>query len=375
MAQKDYYKILGVEKNSSDDEIKKAYRKLAHKYHPDKSGGDEKKFKEINEAYQILSDKEKRNRYDRFGATEAFQGFSAGGPFPGWDFGGFSAQGGPASGWQGAEGQSFGDFGDLGDILEDFFEGLGVKPRRRTYRQGSDLEVPLEITLEEAFHGAIKDLKIKTLVRCEQCKGLGAEQGSGYSTCNVCGGQGEIREQRKTFFGSFSQVKTCMRCRGMGQIPNKACNNCKGSGRITAERVVQIEILPGIREDQIIKVTGKGEAGERGATEGDLYIRIKIKPHSAFARQGDDLIVRKDLNIIDLLMGKKIDAPTVSGGKINIEIPAHFNLKEDLRIPGEGMPHFGSSGRGDLFINFIIKAPSKLSGKAKKILEELGEEN
>jgi len=359
---KDYYEILGVEKSASDEEIKKAYRRLAHKHHPDKPGGDEKKFKEINEAYQILSDVQKRAQYDRFGTAEPGAGR---GPFwggvygaPGWDSFGFGSEG-------------FGDIGDLSDLFEGFFEGLGMRPRRRTYERGSDLEVQEEITLEEVFRGATKNLRVGTFVRCEQCKGQGADPSAKLEKCPICSGQGEVREQRRTFFGAFSQVKACERCRGSGQVPDRVCSRCKGSGRVAAEREVKIEILPGVEDGQLIRVKGAGEAGERGTTVGDLYVKVKVRPHHSFERRGDDLIVKKELRVIDLLLGKKIEVPTIGGGKISVEIPAGFNLKDNLRIPAEGMPRFGAYGRGDLLVNFILKAPKKLSARTKKILEEL----
>lgn len=362
---KDYYKILGVEKSASEEDIKKAYRKLAHKYHPDKSGGDDKRFKEINEAYQVLSDKEKRLRYDRFGTAEQF---GPGAGTPGWDFGFSGGNGGFA--WEG----NMGDMGDLGEILDNFFEGIGVRPHRKTYRRGSDLEVALRITLEEAFRGLLKTIPIKTFVRCEKCDGKGAEAGSEFSVCGACNGQGEIREEKHTFFGGLSHVKACTKCQGTGQIPQKPCKVCVGSGRLLKERTVQLEILPGIQDGQIIKIKGMGEAGERGSQEGDLYVRVQVGEHSTFRRQGDDLFVKRDLKLYDLLVGNKMEIPTISGGKIHMEIPNGFDLKEDLRIPNEGMPHFGSFGRGNLFVNLSIKAPKKLSSRAKKILEELKDE-
>lgn len=363
---KDYYKILGVPRDASEEEIKKAYRRLAHKYHPDKSGGDEAKFKEINEAYQVLSDKEKRSRYDRFGTAEPFAGFPGGGQA--WNWGGFSAAGGDKV-WE----EFSGDIGDLGDLFETFFEGLGVKSRRPTYRRGSDLEIIQEITLEEAFRGTTKDLRVKTLVNCSVCKGQGGDAAHGFKTCSVCKGQGEIREEKRTFFGSFSQIKTCNQCHGAGQIPVKICSVCGGKGLVSGERKVKVEILPGVHDGQIIKIKGAGEAGERGTAAGDLYVRIRIKPHHIFRRQGDNLIVRKEIDVLDLILGKKIEIPTISGGKIMVEIPAGFNLKENLIIPGEGMPRMGSFGRGDLLVDFIIKAPKKPNPKIKKLLEELDE--
>ena len=357
---KDYYKLLGVQKSASEDEIKKAYRRLAHQHHPDKAGGDEKKFKEISEAYQILSDKKKRIFYDNYGTAEP-AGFSAGQN----PFGGFSTQGGFGG---------FSDLGDMGEMFESFFEDMGVKPRRRTYQRGSDVEILQEITLEEAFRGAMKNLKIRLSVSCNACKGQGSDTAAGSKVCDACNGQGEVREKRDTFFGSFSQIKPCSRCRGSGKIPNKVCSVCKGSGRLNGERSVELEILPGVQNEQIIKIKSAGEAGELGTPTGDLYIRVRVKPHPAFERRGDDLVVKKELNVFGLLLGKKIEVGTVSGGKLSVEIPAHFNLKEDLRISGEGMPHFGGFGRGDLLVNFIIKAPKKVSPKAKSVLEEVERE-
>lgn len=350
---KDYYKILGVDRNASEEEIKKAFRKLAHQYHPDR-GGDEKKFKEINEAYQILSNKEKRAQYDRFGQT--FDGQS---PFGfGWDFKGF---------------EGFEDLGDLGDIFESFFEGFGFK-KRRTYKRGSDLELAIEITLEEAFKGVEKNLKYSTFVDCQNCSAAGHFKEAGFTTCSICDGRGEIKESRQTFFGSFNQVRVCSKCNGAGKIPNKICSNCKGSGRIMTQKEVKIKIAPGISNGQLIKMSRLGEAGERGAEPGDLYVQIRIKPHPIFERRGDDLLVKKEINLIDVLLNKKIEIKSISGDKINIEIPEGFNLAKKLKIAGEGMPHFNGYGRGSLFVEFEVKVPKKLSGKAKKLLEDLEKE-
>ena len=369
---KDYYHILGITKTAGDEEIKKAYRKLAHQYHPDKSGGDEAKFKEINEAYQVLSDKNKRAQYDRFGTAEPMGGFSGG-----------AGQGGVPPNWEGFGGefdpQNFGgDMGDFSDVFESIFEGLGVRPRRKTYEKGADLEMQQEITLEEAFRGTKKTLRLRTFVRCEKCKGKGADAGSGFEKCSTCDGKGEVREQRRTFFGAFSQVKQCAKCHGTGEVPKKACSACRGAGRIEAERTVNLDILPGIEDNQLIKIKNAGEAGERGTATGDLYLRVRVRPHHLFLRHGADLVIPQELKVIDLLLGKKIEVPTISGGRIALEIPANFNLKENLRIPGQGMPHFGASstfgGRGDLLVNFILKAPKRPGAKAKKLLEDLEKE-
>jgi molecular chaperone DnaJ len=363
---KDYYSILGVQKTASDDDIKKAYRKLAHQYHPDKAGGDEAKFKEINEAYQVLSDKNKRAQYDRFGTADPMGGFGGG---AGQGFGG--AQWG---GFGGFDPSQFGDMGDFGDIFETFFEGMGVQPRRKTYEKGADLELQEQITLEEAFSGIIKAVRLRTLVQCEKCGGKGAEPGSGFEKCSTCDGQGQIREQRRTFFGSFSQVKTCTKCHGTGEVPKKPCGTCKGAGRVDSNREVKIEIVAGIDDNQLIKVKGMGEAGERGTAAGDLYVRVRVRPSSVFARHGSDLVVSKELKLVDVLLGKVIAVPVIAGGTITVEIPAGFNLKENLRVAGQGMPHIGSHSRGDLLVNFIIKAPKKPGAKEKELLEKLEKE-
>ncbi len=368
----DYYKILGINNGASEDEIKKAFRKLAHKYHPDKKGGDEKKFKEISEAYSVLSDKKKKEQYDKYGRVfEGGQG-TTGGPFSGGPFGGFgfSADGGPASGWE-FDPSNFSEFTDLGDIFDAFFEGMGVRQKRRTYYRGADLEINAEIALEEAFYGAEKEIKYSSKIKCAKCQGNGYDAAAGFEKCHVCGGQGEIKESRKSFFGDFTQVKTCQQCFGSGQIPKSVCHDCRGVGKISGERKVRVEIHPGVSNGQLIKIKGMGEAGERGAEAGDLYVRIKIKPHNIFERIGNDLLVRKEISLIDILLEKKIEIPTIAEGKLKIEIPENFNLRENLRISGGGMPIFGHFGKGNLIVELKIKTPKKLSAKAKKILEDL----
>lgn len=379
---KDYYRILGITKTASEDDIKKAYRKLAHQYHPDKAGGDETKFKEINEAYQVLSDKSKRAQYDRFGTADATNFGSQWGGFGG--AGGQQWNGGNVNwGNVGFDPSQFGDMGDFGDIFETIFEGMGGRPRRKTYEKGSDLEVREELTLEDAFRGVVKTVRFRSFVQCATCAGKGAEPSSGFEKCSACDGQGEVREQRRTFFGTFSQVRTCAKCHGSGEVPKKPCSVCKGAGRLLADREAKIEILPGIEDGQLIKLQGMGEAGERGAANGDLYVRVRVKPHRVFERRGADFIVSRELPLTDALLGKTLKVPSISGGEISFEIPAQFNLKDMLHIPHEGMPRFGSTrvgatapsgSRGDLLVNFIIKAPKKPGGKAKKLLEELEKE-
>ena len=366
---KDYYKILGVEKIADEEEIKKAYRKLAHKYHPDKAGGNESKFKEINEAYQILSSKEKRAQYDRFG-----QSFDSGGGFGGFDFS--KGQGGSHDFGFGFDPSNLEDLSSVSDIFEAFFEGMVVN-KRKTYHRGSDIETVKEITLEEAFRGMTAAISYETFATCSHCGGSGHFAKEGFSKCATCGGRGEIRETRQSFFGQFSQVRACVKCHGQGEIPNKICKDCSGSGRIKSKREVQINIAPGISDGQVIKVVGAGQAGEHSAGTGDFYVRIKVKHHSVFKRAGDDLIIKNNLNILEVLAGKKAEIPTLSGGKLQVEIPAGFNLREPLRIPGEGMPKFGGGPfglvqgkRGDLYVEFDINVP-KVDSKVRKTLEDL----
>ncbi len=362
---KDYYSILGIQKTASEEEVKKAYRTLAHKHHPDKAGGNEAKFKEINEAYQVLSDKNKRAQYDRFGTADPMGGFGGGNAGAQWGAG-------FPGGMGGFDPSQFGDMGDFGDIFESFFGG--GQPRRKTYEKGSDLEIQEQVTLEEAFGGTVKTVRLRTFVQCVKCSGKGAEPGSGFEKCTTCDGQGQIREQRRTFFGSFSQVKTCVKCHGSGEIPKKPCSVCKGAGRVEANRDINIDIVAGIDDNQIIKVKEMGEAGERGTAAGDLYVRVRVKPHAVFARHGADLIVTKELRLVDLLLGKAISVPIISGGTTMVEIPAGFNLKEHLRITGQGMPHINSRARGDLLVNFVIKAPKKPNSKERDLLEKLEKE-
>lgn len=351
---KDYYKILGVSQSATPEEIKKAFRRLAHEYHPDKPSGNEAKFKEINEAYQVLSDEKKRSQYDRFGTAEPFGAAGGGGYGP----------------FQGAGGFGFEDIGDLGDIFGTIFEDLGIHTRRQTYRRGSDLEIPIQITLEEALQGATKNLDYETLVRCEKCKGQGADAQAGFTKCERCDGKGEIKEERRSFFGSFSQIKPCNVCHGRGKIPNKTCVDCQGSGRVSGKRQVQISILPGVQSGQLLSVKGAGESGEHSTGEGDLYVRIHVASHPQFERLNDDLRIKKEISVFDLLLERSIEIPLLGGGVHKLSIPPHFNIGEDIRVKGEGMPRLSGFGKGDLLVRFIIKTPKKLSSVAKKLIEE-----
>ncbi|MFA6407174.1 MAG: molecular chaperone DnaJ [Candidatus Paceibacterota bacterium] len=359
---KDYYHILGVERNASEEEIKKAYRKLAHQHHPDKVGGDTAKFKEMNEAYQVLSNKEKRAQFDQYGQT--FDG-AGGMPGGGAGFGGMR--------WNvNAE-----DLGDLGDIFETFFGGQAAGNQRPTYRRGSDIEVHEEITLEEAFRGVERTLKFNTYGECKKCGGQGFEKSKGVSKCTVCRGKGEIREERQTFFGKFAQVKTCPECRGRGEVPNEKCSGCKGAGRVMELREAKVNIAAGVEDGQIIKIAGKGEAGEFASGSGDLYVVVRVKPHTYFQRHKTDLVTEKDIRITDALLEREIEMKDVDGMSYTVKIPAGFNLRQSFKVQGRGMPKFGifgSPSRGDLYINLNTKLPKSISHKAKKLLEDLEKE-
>ncbi len=379
MENKDYYKILGVDKQASEEEIKKAYRKLAHQYHPDKTGGNGDKFKEVNEAYQVLSSKEKRQQYDQFGRV--FDG-GAGGASPNWggfDFGqgfpgGFSSQGGPASGWDFNFGDGVNVGGDFGSIFEGIFEGLGVRKKRRTVHSGSDLRLNLAITLEEVATGSQKELEYETLVKCQACQGRGYDTDSSFKTCEACDGRGEVKETRQSFFGPFTRIKSCPHCFGEGKIPEKICKECRGHGRVKAKKLTRVNIQAGINDGQIIKITGAGEDGEKGASSGDLYLEVNIKPHSLFKRQAADLIYEKKISIPQAVLGAETEIPGLVGKSLLVKIPAGTESGKVLRIKGKGLPHFGRFGSGDLLIVVKVAIPAKVSSKAKKLLEELQEE-
>jgi len=358
---KDYYDILGISKNASDDDIKKAFRKLAHQYHPDKSGGDEKKFKEINEAYQVLSNKEKRSQYDQFGRTfDGAQGFS-GNPFGGFDFSGFGGEG----------------FGvDMEDILGSFFGGGKSQGARR---KGKDMQAAIEISLEEAFAGTEKKISFKTYVVCDECNGVGYDAKEGTQTCTTCGGTGKIKEQQRSFLGSFVRVRECEECFGTGQKPKKICKACKGQGRTLKEKTVTIKIASGVHNGQIIKVAGGAEAGIRQEKTGDLYVQVLVKSRKNLRIEGDDLVAEHQVSVADLLLGKKFEIESVAGKKISVEIPSGYEITEPIIIRGEGM--FRASGmfggrdqRGNLVVLLRLKTPRKLSKKAKELAEELRSE-
>ncbi|MBI4193090.1 MAG: DnaJ domain-containing protein, partial [Candidatus Colwellbacteria bacterium] len=362
----DYYKILGIERGASEDDIKKAYRKLAHRYHPDRGTGDEAMFKKVNEAYRVLANGEKRKQYDRFGRT--FEGGSAagaGGPFGGFGPGGFEFN---------FDASSFEDLGNISDVFDAFFEGVGVRRRRRSYQQGSDLELTEEITLEEAFTGARKSIAYRTYAPCRECSGVGHFPKQGFETCAVCNGRGEVQESRQTFFGNFASVKVCEKCRGLGRIPNKLCGKCSATGRIAQEKTINVDLAPGIGDSQVIKLTGAGEAGVRGAGAGDLYVRVRVAPHERFTRDGDNLITRQSVDIVSLLLTREIEVASLDGKRLTVGIPAGAKVGERITVTGAGMPRLGHFGKGDLFVILGLQMPRKITKKGEELLRKLKDE-
>ncbi len=355
---KDYYNILGINKGASKDEIKKAFYKLAHKYHPDKKGGNEAKFKEVNEAYQILSDDSKRSKYDQFGSADA-QGFgSSQSGFEGFDFSGFQ---------NGAGGAEF-DFGNLNDIFSDFFGGGGSRAQAR---RGRDISTEIQISFPDSIFGIDRKVLITKTSNCLTCKGSGEKPGSKMETCKHCNGQGQIRESKRTIFGNIASTKVCEVCLGTGEVPHEVCETCKGKGVLRSEEEISINIPAGIRDGEMIRMTGMGEAISKG-TAGDLYIKINETPHPVFKRDGNDLVMNLNLKLSDALLGTKYPIQTLDG-KIEVTIPEGVSMNEILRVRGKGVP-VGKNKRGDLLIKLNIKLPSKLSRKSRELIEDLKKE-
>ncbi len=358
----DYYELLGIARDASPDDIKKAFRKLAHKYHPDKGGGDEKRFKEINEAYQALSDEKKRAEYDRYGRVfEKGNGGGAGFDFGDWgNFGDFGDQGGPASGW------------DFGDIFEDFF-GFGAE-RGKRIRRGRDIAIDVELPFEEAVFGATRKVLLTKLASCNACNGSGAEPHTAVKTCAVCAGSGTVREARQSFFGAVASLRECKNCLGRGSVPEKPCRECKGTGIVRRSEEVQIAIPYGVKDGEMIKLSGKGEAAA-GGIPGDLYVKIHVLPHPLFRREGHDLIMDLEIPLSDALLGAERIVATLEE-KLKIKIPAGIDSGEMLRVRSKGVPFQPPEGgrRGDLIIKVMVKIPKRLSKKARTLVEELKKE-
>ena len=356
---KNYYDILGVSKGATDDEIKKAYRKLAHKYHPDKSGGDEAKFKEINEAYQVLSDQSKRQQYDQFGQT--FEGGSAGaGGFGGFDFSGFQGFGGQNGGFE---------FG--GEGFEDIFSNIfGGNSRARRRSRGADIQVDVEISFAEMVNGTEKDIELYKRVVCDRCHGSGGEPQADMKTCPTCKGSGRVETLRRSLFGSFSQVSECPECHGEGKIYEKKCSKCGGDGRVKEEQKIKLNIPAGIADGQTMSMQGQGEAGEKGAPAGDLYINIRVLPHKKFKRRGQDILSTEFVPFSVAALGGKIEIETINGTLI-LKIPSGTQSGEVFRIKGAGVPELGGRGVGNQMVTVVVKVPKSLSREQKDLLEKL----
>lgn len=354
---KDYYKILGIEKGATDQEVKRAFRKLAHEHHPDKANGNTEKFKEINEAYQVLSDKEKRQQYDQFGQTFEGAGMGGGNPF-GQGFGGFD--------FSQAQNADF-DF-DLGDIFGSFFGG-NARGRSRSNR-GQDIQVDLEISLKEAVFGKSETISIRKQVSCQSCNGSGADQGTSFEKCGTCDGTGHITS---TVLGTFRTQTVCPECQGQGKAIKKKCGKCDGQGIYPENSDIRIEIPAGIDNEQSIRLANQGNAGLNGATAGDLYVRIYIGEEKGFVREGDDLITEYDVPFTLAVLGGQIEVKTIDG-KVKLKIPAGTPSGKQFVLKDKGVTHLRNRGRGNQIVIVNVDVPTKLTKKQKKLLEELNKE-
>jgi molecular chaperone DnaJ len=362
-----YYDTLGVPKSASADEIKKAFRRKAHEHHPDKDSGNADKFKEINEAYQVLSDDSKRQQYDQYGQTFD-QAQRGGGGGPGGFGGGNPSGGGDFSGF----GQGGVEF-DLGDIFGDLFGGRQDRDSRRN--RGIDLEMGLTISFEEAVFGIEKEITLEKQDTCKTCKGDGAQPGTKVVTCPKCHGQGQIRTQRRTVFGNVASSATCDRCNGMGKIPESPCKTCDGRGILRQEKTLSVKIPAGIDNGQRIRVSGEGEAGYRGSTPGDLYLAIKVAPSKDFERDGFTLLKELPISFTQATLGAKPIVRTLDGD-IELKIPSGTQSGTMFRVKDKGVPNINNpKHRGELIITVRVIIPKKLSKKEKDLLKELAEEN
>jgi len=363
---KDYYEILGIDKKATKDEIKKAFRSLAHKYHPDKKGGDAEKFKEANEAYSVLSDDQKRAQYDTYGQNFSGAG-NAGAGFSGnWQD--FAQQSGfDFSGFQNGNGFSAEGF-DLGDIFGEFFGGGGS--RRSRAKRGRDISIDIELNFEEAVFGVNRAILLNKISVCQTCDGSGGKKGTENITCQTCNGKGKLREIKKSIFGSIEMTHACETCGGSGKVPKEKCNICDGLGILKKEEEIKIKIPSGIDNGEMIRLSGGGEAVKGGAS-GDLYIKVHVKRHKTFHKEGNDLIMNLDVKLSDALLGAKIDIQTLDGLS-TLHIPEGINTGDILQIKNKGVPT--QNKRGDILINIKVILPKKLSKTAKEAVEKLKEE-
>lgn len=360
MAEKrDYYEVLGLKKGASDEEIKKAFRKMAMKYHPDRNPDDkeaEEKFKEANEAYSVLSDPDKKSKYDRFGHA---------GVDPNAGFGGF---GGGAGGFGGFEDifDMFGGFGGFGG-----FSG-GARRNPNQPKKGRDLQKAITITFEEAAFGVKKDIEISKFVNCSTCNGEGAKPGTSKKTCPTCGGSGQVAETKRTAFGAFQNITTCHQCGGTGTIIEEPCPDCKGTGRVRKTIKLSIDIPAGVDNESVIPIRGQGEPGTNGGPAGDLYIVISVKPHKLFERRGNDLYIEMPITFDQAALGAEIVVPTLEE-KVSYKIPAGTQPGTVFRLKNKGIKYLRREAKGDLYVKVNLEVPTKLNGKQKKAISRMAE--
>jgi molecular chaperone DnaJ len=357
MNKRDYYEVLGINKSASADEIKKAYRKAAVKFHPDKEGGDEVKFKEVSEAYEVLKDSQKRQRYDQFG--HAGVGGNSGGGAPG---------GNPFEGFGGFGGQTGGfDFGDggLGDIFGQFFGG---QTGRTAPGRGQDVEVSLQLSFEEAIFGIEEKIELDMDVECSHCKGTTVEPGSEMKTCPTCQGAGQVNRVMNTIFGQIQQNVTCETCGGRGQVPEKVCTVCHGKGTERKKQTINLKVPAGIDDGATIRLSEKGQA-IGGGKRGDLYVHIRVKAHKRFTREGDIILSEEHVGMVDAALGTEIDVDTVDG-TVRMKVPAGTQSGTDFKLSSHGVPHMRGNMRGPHIVSIIVDIPTKLSRKQKELLEE-----
>lgn len=358
-SKRDYYEVLGVDKGASDADIKKAYRKLAKQYHPDVNPGNkeaEARFKEANEAYEVLSDSQKRDQYDQFGHA---------GMDPNSGFGGF---GGGGAGF---------DFGGIGDIFETFFGGsggnFGRSGRSRTGPQkGADIKYAMEIGFEEAAFGVERELTVHRMEACATCSGTGAKPGTSPTTCTQCNGTGQIQYKQSTPFGQFVNIKTCDACHGEGKIISNPCTACNGKGKVKKSVKIKINIPSGIDDGQTISLRGEGEPGSRGGPAGDLFVTIRVRAHTLFKRQGNDVVCDIPITFVQAALGAELEVPTLDG-KVKYNIPEGTQTGSVFRLKGKGIPYLRGNGRGDQYVKVEIDVPKKLNEKQKALLREFAD--
>lgn len=362
---KDYYKILGIEKNASADEVKKAFKKLAMQHHPDRPGGDEAKFKEVNEAYQVLNDAEKRKRYDQFGSDfEQQGGFGQG---MNWDDFMRATRG------QGGGGFEF-NFGgaDFGDIFGDMF-GMGGGRRGGRQSRGRDIQVDVELTFKEAAFGVERDVTVRKQAKCDVCSGSGGEPGSTMDSCSQCKGQGQIVQVQRTFLGAMQTVTTCPTCHGRGQTHSKKCKHCGGDGILAKSVTTKVKIPAGIDNGQSIRISGHGEAAPHSGQSGDLFVVVHIKQSKDFERDGFDVYTGAEIDFPQAVLGDTIEVETIDG-PIKVVIPEGTESGQLIRLKGKGIQHLSGSGRGDHYVRIKIRVPRKVNKNVKKLLEDLSNE-